>query len=135
MKILLNVMIIVVAILAINVVNGNNIRTLMTLPLRIVSPGYSTCGRCSTPWNYCASHSVYYGYYDDGNMTMNGMSQAYGHGVFALCEKCWSKTTTKEKLKYHRQVTDERIKKGWQKKEKAEKEWELIKKAILKTTK
>jgi len=59
--------------------------------LRLVEPGYSYCSRCHYPWKYAKDHSCYYD---------NGRSH------FALCEKCWNKTTLSEKIDYYTEDDD-----------------------------
>lgn len=54
--------------------------------LRSISPGYSYCSRCHYPWKYTKEHSCNY---------------CPGRSHFALCEKCWNKITTSEKIYYY----------------------------------
>jgi len=50
------------------------------------SPGYSTCGRCGTPWNHTQRHSTEY---------------SETEGCFPLCEACWSELTPEQRLPYY----------------------------------
>lgn len=53
---------------------------------QLIYPQYSRCENCGLPWVVCKSHTV---------------QTSETHGVFSLCEHCWSKATLMEVLKAH----------------------------------
>jgi hypothetical protein len=58
--------------------------------LRLFHPGWGYCKKCHYPWKFRKDVSINY-------------YRSYGiyNGYFALCEKCWNKTTLEEKIKYY----------------------------------
>jgi hypothetical protein len=84
------------------------IRRILGLLSRLVSFGYSSCGRCGITWNFVKHHSTMYN---------------RGSGMFPLCEYCWSQLTPEERLPFYRDLYykwhDERI------------NWNDIEKAVL----
>lgn len=74
---------------------------------RLLSPGYGACEKCKTTWNFVEPHSV---------------DLTWGHGTFALCEKCWDESTEEERVHYHYQV--------WIKYHSGIREWEPVEEAV-----
>ena len=68
--------------------------------LQLTNPGFSYCKRCGFPWNFAA-------HFRGGHHSVN-YERSYGiiwYGShFALCEKCWTKTTIEEKIHYYTQA-------------------------------
>ncbi len=58
---------------------------------RLISPRYSACGRCGTPWRVTKHHST----------NVNEMG-----GMFPLCESCWKGLTPQDRLPYYRKLYD-----------------------------
>lgn len=55
----------------------------------LLAPGYGHCQRCRTNWRFVRYHITDYG---------------IAEGVFALCEKCWTKLTPQERVRYYERV-------------------------------
>ena len=68
------------------------------LILGLLIPGYSSCGRCLTPWKFTKEHTT--------KFTEN-------RGCFPLCEKCWSELTPQERLPYYHDLLGEWERQGY----------------------
>ena len=64
---------------------------------QLFAPGYSSCGRCKTPWRFVKSHDTHY---------------APGEWIFALCRKCWAELTPEERLPFYQQVWNDWLARG-----------------------
>ena len=53
---------------------------------RVLSPGYSTCGKCGLPWKHCQEKSVPTG---------------IGSTTFATCQYCWDHSSLYELKTYY----------------------------------
>ena len=89
---------------------------------RTLAPGYGFCHRCGRPWKFTKGHSTTF---------------EEGHGCFPLCEDCWSELTPTERLPFYRQlidgyIHDSKLPSLYTNDTDYEKEWEMIKKAVLK---
>lgn len=73
------------------------IRRIIGLFSKLLSPGYSACGRCWRTWNICTEHSTQYTMQEDGA----------SWGCFPLCEECWQGLTPESRLPYYRQLIEE----------------------------
>lgn len=58
---------------------------------RLVSPGWGSCYRCYTTWNFVKSHIT----------SINHTS-----GCFPLCEKCWAELSVYERIPFYKQLYD-----------------------------
>lgn len=69
--------------------------TVQAKAARLVSPGYSWCGRCGLPWRFVEGHTTWYKRFPEER----GRS-----GCFPLCESCWTILGTAEaRLPYYAQ--------------------------------
>lgn len=76
---------------------------------RLLSPGYSGCGRCGCAWRFVQEHVTNY---------------RLALGCFPLCEWCWRRLTPQERLPYYQAL--------WQRWDgKDGKEWADIQSAVL----
>lgn len=101
-------------------------------PIRnaIIAPGSGACNKCQMPWAFTDHHSTSYGspinVDDDPNITINGENMILfaqvQYGMFALCERCWTKLTPEKRLPYYRESFDQ-----WA----PGRDWEAIKAAVL----
>jgi hypothetical protein len=78
---------------------------------RIITPGYSYCGKCGITWKFVKGHSTNY---------------TNSRGCFPLCEHCWELLTPEERLPYYKDLWD-----SWHGWGKPDVEWKTIKEAVL----
>jgi len=106
--------------------NGNyKVRKSISFFSEITSPGYGTCMRCGSPWNYIEGHDTEYNETRDekGNVI-------FIEGCFPLCEMCWQELETPEKrLPYYRKLWEYWEKLGV---DKSPDLWKKLEQAVLK---
>ena len=79
---------------------------------RLLAPGYSTCLRCDRPWKFVEPHATDY---------------SESHGMFPLCEKCWTQLGTPEaRLPYYRELWYR-----WESQTPGYANWDDIEKAVM----
>ncbi len=83
---------------------GNNWNLRIGRISKLLSPGFSWCGKCHTTWNWVKSHST---------------NHREHSGCFALCEKCWDEESPKSRLPFYHRAFGH-----WE-------DWPLIAKAVL----
>jgi hypothetical protein len=97
------------------------VRIIPAFVLRLLAPGFGSCGRCGVPWKFVEEHDTKY---------------SSSGGCFPLCESCWSALTIPERLPYYRDLMytwetqryHAKPPAGW---EPTHEKWPAIKQAVL----
>lgn len=71
-------------------------RKIIAFFLRLVSPGFSSCSNCGTPWNHTDEKTIWFADWDKDTK-----QSKYNVGYFLTCNWCWERMKLDDIIKLY----------------------------------